>query len=112
MISSRFYFQVFFFRNFFFQDVRALFFKVFYKFLFSATLRYAQDNPIPGIEEGDLPEIRLDEVTIEKLGEAAQGALDIIKKEMKAQRLADSFGPHGWRTVKGIVEKNCFLAEG
>ena len=81
------------------------------KFVFSATLRYAQDNPIPGIEEGDLPEIRLDEVTIEKLGEAAQGALDIIKKEMKAQRLADSFGPHGWRTVKGIVEKNCFLAE-
>ena len=65
-------------------------------------------NPIPGIEEGDLPEIRLDEQTIEKLREAAQWALDIIKKEMKAQRLADSYGPNGWRTVKGILKKNCF----
>ena len=76
--------------------------------MFSATLVYAQDNPIPGIEEGDLPEIRLDEQTIEKLRETAQWALDIVKKEMKAQRLADSYGPNGWRTVKGILEKNCF----
>ena len=80
--------------------------RFFMKFLFSATLRYAQDNPIPGIEEGDLPEIRLDEPTIEKLSVTAQAALDTIKKEMKAQRLADSFGPLGWRTVKGIVEMN------
>ena len=73
--------------------------------MFSVTLVYAQDNPIPGIEEGDLPEIRLDEQTIEKLRESAQWALDIIKKEMKAQRLADSYGPNGWRTVKGILIK-------
>ena len=106
MISSRFIFQVFFFRRISFSGLRAFLLRFFMNFVFSATLRYAQDNPIPGIEEGDLPEIRLDEVTIEKLGEAAQGALDIIKKEMKAQRLADSFGPHGWRTVKGIVEMN------
>ena len=80
-------------------------------FVFSATLGYAQDNPIPGIEEGDLPEIKLDEQMIEKLREAAQWALDIIKKEMKAQRLADSYGPNGWRTVKGILER-FVLAEG
>ena len=46
-----------------------------------------------------MPEIRLDEQTIEKLRESA---LDVIKKEMNAQRLADSYGPNGWRTVKGI----------
>ena len=71
----------------------------------SATLVYAQDNPVPGIEEGDLPEIRLDEQTIEKLRESALWALDVIKKEMKAQRLADSYGPNGWRTVKGIFDE-------
>ena len=79
-----------------------VYFLKFYNFLFSATLVFAQDNPIPGIEEGDLPEIRLDEPTIEKLRESAMWALDVIKKEMKAQRLADSYGPNGWRTVKGI----------
>ena len=50
-----------------------------------------------------MPEIRLDEVTIGKLRESALWALDTIKKEMKAQRLADSYGPNGWRTVKGIL---------
>ena len=33
--------------------------------------------------------------------------LDVIKAEMKAQRLADSYGPNGWRTVKGIFCR-CF----
>ena len=52
-----------------------------------------------------MPEIRLDEQTIEKLRESALWALDVIKKEMKAQRLADSYGPNGWRTVKGIFDE-------
>ena len=50
-----------------------------------------------------MPEIRIDEQTIGKLRELTMWALNTLKAEMKAQRLADSYGVHGWRTVKGIL---------
>ena len=54
------------------------------------------------MEEGDPLEIKIDEQTIAKLKEIAVWALDAIKTEMKAQRLADAHGAIGWKTVKGI----------
>ena len=65
-------------------------------------MAHAQDNPIGGIDEGDPLEIRIDEQTIGKLREVTTWALNSIKVEMKAQRLADAHGAYGWRTVKGI----------
>ena len=76
-------------------------FRFFIFLIFSATLAHAQDNPIPGIEEDDLAEIKLDEPTIEKLKEVTTEAILKIKVETKAQRLADTHGAIGWKTVKG-----------
>ena len=45
--------------------------------------------------------MKIDEQTIAKLKEIALWALNTIRAEMKAQRLADSYGPTGWKTVKG-----------
>ena len=56
-----------------------------------------------GVEEGDPLEIKIDEPTVAKLKEIAVWALDSIKTEMKAQRLADAHGAIGWKTVKGIL---------
>ena len=78
--------------------------KIFY--LFSATLAHAIENPIPGIEDDDLAEIKLDEPTIEKLKQVTTDAIMKVKVETKAQRLADAHGAIGWKTVKGTFFKN------
>ena len=62
-------------------------------------MAHAQDNPIPGIEEDDLAEIKLDEVTVGKLREVTLDAIMKVKVETKAQRLADAHGAYGWKTV-------------
>ena len=83
----------------------SFFFRFLIFYLFSATLAHAQDNPIPGIEDDDLAEIKLDEPTIEKLKEVTTDAILKIKVETKAQRLADAHGAIGWKTVKGTFFK-------
>ena len=88
----------------------AFFFRFLILYLFSATLAHAIENPIPGIEEDDLAEIKLDEPTIEKLREVTTDAILKVKVETKAQRLADAHGAIGWKTVKGTfcLNENLF----
>ena len=57
---------------------------------------HAQENPV-----GDPAVIMIDEPAVVRLREATAEALNKLKVEMKAQRLADSNGAIGWKTVKG-----------
>ena len=56
----------------------------------------AQENPV-----GEDAEVMLDEQAIANMRDTTTEALNKLKAEMKAQRLADANGAIGWNMVKG-----------
>ena len=69
-------------------------------FYFSATLDYAQQNVGLDLNGQPLPPV-IGEDVIAQMRECLEGQKGKIVTEVKAQKLADSFGAVGWKAVKG-----------
>ena len=67
-------------------------------------MAYAQDNAGQDAQGQPLAPA-IDENGIAQMRECAAQARTKIMAEVKAQRLADTYGAHGWRAVKGKL--NC-----
>ena len=65
------------------------------KILCRVALTHAQDNPV-----GNPAAVRIDAARVQRLLDSTKEAMEKLKIEMKAQKIADTHGAIGWKTVK------------